>query len=140
MHCAALPTVASASHQTMDYKLIYLWFWRTIHKLQAMNFTKAKMAIITNCLLTDFPHCSVAGILLALVHSTKPARFNSQRVQPGNMAINSISTGNRVRQTPIAWHRTFTRISFMTPIGGTRRTSEMRKQCWLYRIWNISCV
>ena len=65
-----------------------------------MHFTKAKMAIITNCLLTDFLHGSVAGILLALVHSTEPARFTSQRVQPGDVAIHPICARNRVSQTP----------------------------------------
>ena len=61
-----------------------------------MNFTKAKMAIITICLLTDFTHGCVTGILLALVHSTKPTRFNSQRVQPGDVAIHPICAQNRV--------------------------------------------
>ena len=111
-----------------------------IHKLQAMNFMKAKMAIITNCLLTDFMHGCIAEILLALVHSTKPARFHSQRVQPGDVAIHTISVGNRVRQTPIAWHWIFTRFNYVTPIGGSHRASRRRKQHWLRRIWNISCV
>ena len=117
-----------------------MWFWCTIHKLQAMNFTKAKMAVITICLVTDFTHGCVSLILLPLVHSTKPARFDSQRVQPGNVAIHPISMGNRVRQTPIAWHRIFARINYVSPIGGNRRISRRRKQCWLYRIWNISCI
>ena len=73
-----------------------------IYKLPAMNFVKAKMAVITICLLTDFLHGCVAWVLLALVHSTKPARFNSQHFQPGDMAIHPICTQNRVRQTPIA--------------------------------------
>ena len=105
-----------------------------------MHFTKAKMAIITKCLLTDFSHGCVAGILLALVHSTKPTRFNSQRVQPGNVAIHPICARNRVRQTPIAWHRISIRFNYVRPTGGTRRASRQRKQCWLYRIWNISCI
>ena len=120
--------------------LIYLWFWCTIHKLQAMNFTKAKMAIIANCLLTYFSHGSVAGILLALVHSTEPARFNSQHVQLGGVAIHPINAGNRVKQTAIAWYQIFGRFNYMTPTGGTSRTSRKRKQCWLHRIWYISCV
>ena len=62
-----------------------------IHKLQVMNFAKAKMAIITTYLVTKFTHGCVSLVLLALVYSTKPARFNSQRVQPGNEAIHLIS-------------------------------------------------
>ena len=76
-----------------------------IHKLQAMHFTKAKMAIISNCLLTDFLHGCVTWVLLALVYSTEPTRFNSQCVQPGDVAIHPVWSRNRVRQTPIAWHR-----------------------------------
>ena len=105
-----------------------------------MHFTKAKMAIITNCLLTDFSHGRVAGILLALVHSTEPARFNSQRVQPGDVAIHPICARNRVRQTPITWHRISVRFNHVRPTGGSRRISRQRKQCWLRRIRHISCV
>ena len=105
-----------------------------------MNFSKAKMTIITNCLLTDFPHGSVAGILLALVHSTEPARFNSQRVQPGDVTIHLVCARSRVRQTPIAWHRKFVGFNYVRPTGGTRRTSRQRKRHWLHRIRNISCV
>ena len=75
----------------------------------------------------DFMHSCVAGILLALVHSTEPARFNSQRVQPGDVAIHPISVQNRVRQTPIAWHQILVRFNYLTPIGGTNRTSKKRK-------------
>ena len=92
-----------------------------------MNFTKAKMAIITISLLTDFMHGCVSRILLALVYSTEPSRFDSQRVQPGNMAIHPISAGNRVRQTPIVWHQIFARINHVTPIGSSHRTSSRRK-------------
>ena len=111
-----------------------------IHKLQAMHFTKAKMTIITNCLLTDFLHGSVAGILLALVHSTEPTRFSSQRVQPGDVAIHPVCARNRVRQTPIAWHRISVRFNYVRSTGGTHRVSKQRKQCWLRRILNIFCV
>ena len=76
-----------------------------------MNFTKAKMAIITICLLTDFMHGCVAWVILALVHSTEPTRFNSQCVQPGNVAIHPYSVGNRVRQTPLTWHTIIVRIN-----------------------------
>ena len=105
-----------------------------------MNFTKAKMATIINCLLMDFIHGCIAGILLSLVHITEPARFNSQRVQSGDVAIHPISTQNRVRQTPIAWHRIFVRLNYVTPTGGFRRVSRQRKQRWLHRIRNISCI
>ena len=105
-----------------------------------MNFTKAKKAVITNCLLTDFTHGCVTWVLLALVHSTEPTRFNSQRVQPGNMAIHPICVQNRVRQTPIAWHQIFIRFDYVRPAGGTGRTSRKRKQHCLCRIQNISCV
>ena len=105
-----------------------------------MHFTKAKMAIITKCLLTDFSHGCVAGVLLALVHSTEPARFNSQRVQPGNVAIHPVCTRNRVRQTPIAWHQISVRFNYVRPTGGTCRASRQRKQHCLHRIWNISCI
>ena len=105
-----------------------------------MHFTKAKMAIITNCLLTDFSHGCVAGILLALVHSTEPTRFNSQRVQPGDVAIHPVCARNRVRQTPIAWHRISVRFNYVRPTGGSRRTSRQRKRRWLRRIRHISCV
>ena len=105
-----------------------------------MNYTKAKIAVITYCLLMDFTHDCIAGILLALVHSTKPTRFNSQRVQPGDMAIQPICARNRVRQTPIAWHRISVRFNYVRPTDGTRRASRQRKQHWLCRIWNISCV
>ena len=105
-----------------------------------MHFTKAKMAIITNCLLTDFLHGCVAGILLALVHSTEPTRFNSQRVQPGDVAIHPVCARNRVRQTPIAWHRISVRFNYVRPTGGSRRTSRQRKRRWLHRIRHISCV
>ena len=64
---------------------------------------KAKMAVITICLLTDFLHGCIAWVLLALVHSTKPARFKSQCVQPGYVAIHPQSVGNRVIQTPMDW-------------------------------------
>ena len=104
-----------------------MWFRHTIHKLQAMHFAKAKMAIITSCLLTDFSHGSVAGILLALVHSTEPARFNSKRVQPGDVAIHPICARNRVRQTPIAWHRISVRFNYVRLIGGTGRARRQRK-------------
>ena len=123
-----------------NYKLIYLQFWRTIHKLQPMNFTKAKMTIITICLLMDFMHVYVGWVLLALVHSTYPARFNSQRVQPGNVAIHPICARNRIRQTPITWHRISVGLNYVRPTGGTRRASRQRKQRWLHRIRNISCV
>ena len=105
-----------------------------------MNFMKAQMAIITNCLLTDFSHGSVAGILLALLHSTKPARLSSQCVQPGDVAIHPISTQNRVRQTPIAWHQISIRFNYVRATGGTGRTSRKRKQHCFCRIQNISCV
>ena len=105
-----------------------------------MHFTKAKMAINTNCLPTNFLHGSVAGILLALVHSTEPARFNSQRVQPGDMAIHPICARNRVRQTSIAWHRISIGFNHVRPTGGSCRTSRQRKQRWLCRIRDISCV
>ena len=52
-----------------------------------MNFTKAKVAVITMRLVTSFTHGYIAWVLLALVHSTKPARFDSQRVQPSYEAI-----------------------------------------------------
>ena len=105
-----------------------------------MHFTKAKLGIITNCLLTDFLHGTVTGILLALVHSTEPARFNSQRVQPGDVAIHPICARNRVRQTPIAWHRISVRFNYVRPTGGSRRIGRQRKRCWLRRIRHISCV
>ena len=105
-----------------------------------MNFTKAKMAIITICLPTYFLHGCVAWVLLALVHSTEPTRFNSQRVQPGNVAIHPICMQNRVRQTPIAWHRISVGFNYVSPSGGTGRASRQRKQHWLHRIWNVSCV
>ena len=105
-----------------------------------MHFMKAKMAIITNCLLTDFLHGSVAGILLALLHSTEPTRFNSQRVQPGDVAIHPVCARNRVIQTPIAWHRISVRFNYVRPTGGSHRTSRQRKRYWLRRIWHISCV
>ena len=105
-----------------------------------MHFTKAKMAIITNCLLMDSSHGCIAGILLALVHSTEPTRFNSQRVQPGDVAIHPVCARNRVRQTPIAWHRISVRFNYVRPTGGTRRASRQRKQHWLFRIQDISCV
>ena len=105
-----------------------------------MHFTKAKMAIITYCLLTYFSHGCVAGILLALVHSTKPTRFNSQRIQPGNVAIHPVCARSRVRQTPIAWHRISVRFNHVRPTGGSRRASRQRKRRCLRRIRNISCV
>ena len=111
-----------------------------IYKLQAMNFTKAKMAIITICLLMDFMHGCIACVLLALVHSTEPARFNSQCVQPGNVAIYPIRARNRVRQTPIVWHQISVRFNYVNPTDGIRRASRQRKQHWLCRIRNISCV
>ena len=106
-----------------------------IHKLQAMNFTKAKMVVITICLLVYFTHGCITGILLALVHSTEPARFNNQHVEPGNVAKHPISAGNRVRQTPIAWHQIFTRFNYVAPIVGSPRASRQRKTHWLCRIW-----
>ena len=70
-----------------NHKLIYMWFWCMIHKLQAMNFTEAEMAIITTALVTSFLHGGVGRILLSLVYHSKPARFDSQCVHPGLMAI-----------------------------------------------------
>ena len=98
------------------------------------------MAIITKCLLTYFSHGCVAGILLALVHSAEPTRFNSQRVQPGDVAIYPVCARNRVRQTPITWHRISVRFNHVRPTGGTHRASRQRKQHWLCRIRNILCV
>ena len=86
------------------------------------------------------PICCVTWVLLALVHSTKPARFNSQHVQPGDVAVHPQSMGNRVRQTPIAWHQVFARLIHVTPIGSTCRTSRRRKQYWLCRIQIIPFV
>ena len=77
---------------------------------------------------------------MALVQSSKPAKFDSLRVQPGYVAIHPQSVRNRVRQTTTAWHRIFIRINHVTPIGGIRRTSRRTKQHWLHRIWNIFCV
>ena len=73
-----------------------------IYKLEAMHFTKAKMAIITRGLVTNFAHSCVALVLLALIHSHEPARFYSQRIKPINMAIHPQSAQNRVSQAPIA--------------------------------------
>ena len=70
-----------------NHKLIYLRFQCTIHNLQAMNFMKAEMAIITSGVYTYFPHSSIGQILLSLVYYSKSARFKSQRVHPGLMAI-----------------------------------------------------
>ena len=61
-------------------------FWCTIHKLQAMNFTEAKMAIITTGLVTNL-HGGIGQILLSLVYCSEPARFNNQSVHAGFMAI-----------------------------------------------------
>ena len=76
-----------------------------------------KMAVITVCLVTDFMHGCVSRILLPLVHSINPARFDSQCVQPGNVAIHPICTRNRVRQTPIVWHRITVRFNYVKPSG-----------------------
>ena len=92
-----------------------------------MHFTKAKMAIITICLLTDFMHGCIAWVLLALVHSTEPTMFNSQCVQPGHVAIHPICVQNRIRQTPIAWHRISVRFNYVRPTGCIIRTSRKRK-------------
>ena len=105
-----------------------------------MHFTKTKMAIITICLLIDFLHSCIIWVLLALVHSTEPTRFNSQRVQPGDVAIHPVCARNRVRQTPIAWHRISVRFNYVRPTGGSRRTSRQRKRCWLRIIRHVSCV
>ena len=51
-----------------------------MHKLQALHFTKAKMAIIITSLVTNFMHNGVTLVPLALVHSTKPARFDSYHI------------------------------------------------------------
>ena len=58
-----------------------------IHKLQAMNLMEAEMAIITTGLATIFLHGTIRWILLSLVYGSKPAKFDSQRVHPGLMAI-----------------------------------------------------
>ena len=71
-----------------------------IHKLQTMNFRKAKMAVSTICLVMDFTYDCITWVLLALVNSTEPARFDSQCVQPGYMAIYPQSAGNRVQTIP----------------------------------------
>ena len=86
-------------------------FWCMIHKLQTMNFTNAKMVVITICLVMDFTHGCVSRILLAQVHSTEPDRFHSQRFQPGDVATHPYSVGNRVRQTPLVWHTIIVRIN-----------------------------
>ena len=92
-----------------------------------MNFTKAKMAIKTKCLIMNFTHSCIAWVLLALVHSTTPAGFDSQHVQPGNMAIHPQSVGNRVIPTPMVWHTIINGINCVTPSGGRRSTSREKK-------------
>ena len=140
MHYVALPTVTSASHQTAELQANILAVSAYDTLATGHELHEAKMAIITNCLLADFTHSCIAGSLLALVHSTEPARFNSQCVQPGDLAIHPICARNRVKQTPIVWHRISVRFNYVRPTGGTGRTSKKRKQCCLCRIWNISCV
>ena len=90
-------------------------------------------------LLTNrFSHSCVTWVLL--IHSTELTRFNSQRVQPGNVAMHPICAWNRVRQIPIAWHQISVRFDYVSPSGGTRRASKQRKWRWLCRIWNIFCT
>ena len=88
---------------------------------------KAKMAIITICLLMDFMHSCVTWVLLALVHSTEPTRVNSQRVQPGDVAIHPISMRTRIRQTPIMWHQISIRFNYVSPSGGTGKARRQMK-------------
>ena len=63
-----------------------MWLGHMIHKIQAIHFTKAKIAIITMCLVTNFTYGGIALVLLALVHSTEPgsltARVLSQATWP----------------------------------------------------------
>ena len=62
-----------------NHKLIYLQFWCAIHKVQAVSFIEAEMAITTTRLVIYFLHGSVRQILLSLVYCFKPLRFYSQR-------------------------------------------------------------
>ena len=105
-----------------------------------MHFTKAKLAIITICLVTNFSHGCVAWVLLALIHSTEPARFNRKRVQVSNVAIYPQSARNRVSETPMPWHTNNSRLSHATPSGGMLRIYRVRKRRCLRRIRNFSCV
>ena len=95
-----------------------------------MHFTKAKMAIITNCLLTDFSHGSIAGILLALVHSTEPTRFNSQRQNALHPQPSLATTHEQVMQTKFfehldelrSWH--YAALLAVTSVG--HQTAELQ--------------
>ena len=73
---ATLLTVASIGHQTAELQANILVVsaydtQATGHELHESRNGRHYY------LLTDFLHGCVAGILLALVHSTEPTRFNS---------------------------------------------------------------
>ena len=105
-----------------------------------MHFTQAKLAVITICLVANFLHGCIAWVLLALIRSTEPARFDSQCVQVSNVAIYPQSVHNRVSETPMPWHANNSRLSHATPSGGMLRIYRVRKRHWLCRIQNIYCV
>ena len=52
-----------------------------------MNLMEAEMIIITTGLVTNFLHGGIGWILLSLVYYSELARFDSQRVHTGLMAI-----------------------------------------------------
>ena len=93
----------------------------------AMHFTKAKLAIITICLVMYFLHGCIGWVLLALIHSTQPARFDGKHVQVSNVAIYPQSARNRVSETPMPWHANNSRLSHATPGGGMLRIYRVRK-------------
>ena len=63
-------------------------------------------------------------LLLALIHSTKPAGLYSQRRQPSLMAIHRELPCSFAIQTPVVGHRNKIGFTHGVPLGGSRRSSR----------------
>ena len=89
-----------------------------------MHIPDTTSSIITHGLFSNFDYSSVLLILLAPIHSTKPAGLYSQHRQPSLMAIHPQLPSSFAIQTPGVGHQN--RISFThgVPLGGSRRSSR----------------
>ena len=92
------------------------------------EFTKTEVPIITICLPNYLSHSSIALVLLALVHCSKPARSCGKRRQPCSMPTGpqlsySLVQKSTQNQTPLLWHRNNTQFTRGVPSGDMLRMS-----------------
>ena len=87
-----------------NIKLIYLQFRIPVHQTKAMHILDTKIIIIGHGLFPNSNHICVLLILLALIHSTNPARLYSQHRQPSLMPIHSQLLCSFTTKTPGVGH------------------------------------